>query len=131
MNPTEVITFISSRLAGSVPALRFDKLLFGRIAAAGGRDTTMEAGRLCALLMATVVLLFCPSITGLHRKLGRRWGEAGEGNLLTTWGKQFPLSSSITINKPGHEQCTLGQDKMQQLRLNKSCTCSDRDGKGS
>lgn len=52
-------TFISSRLAGKTPGLRFESVLFGRAGAgvtgggggAVGKDTTMEVGRLPALLL--------------------------------------------------------------------------------
>lgn len=57
-------TFISSRLAGKTPGLRFESELFGRVGAgvtggaggAVGRDTTMEVGR----------VPLCPSATGLQ-----------------------------------------------------------------
>lgn len=52
-------TFISSRLAGKTPGLRFDSELFGRARAGGrgegggavGKDTTIEVGRLLAALL--------------------------------------------------------------------------------
>lgn len=52
-------TFISSRLAGRTPGLRFESELFGRAGAgatgggggAVGKDTMMEVGRLLALLL--------------------------------------------------------------------------------
>lgn len=52
-------TFISSRLAGKTPGLRFDSELFGRTRAGGrgegggavGKDTTIEVGRLLAALL--------------------------------------------------------------------------------
>lgn len=52
-------TFISSRLAGKTPGLRFDSELFGRARDGGrgggggavGKDTTMEVGRLLAVLL--------------------------------------------------------------------------------
>ncbi len=51
-------TFISSRLAGKTPGLRFESELLGRAGAGGtgggggavGKDTMMEVGRLPALL---------------------------------------------------------------------------------
>ena len=59
-------TFISSRLAGKTPGLRFESELFGRAGAgvtgvaggAVGRDTTMGVGR----------VPLCPSATGLQRE---------------------------------------------------------------
>lgn len=52
-------TFISSRLAGKTPGLRFESEMFGRTRAEGtgvgggavGKDTMMEVGRLLALLL--------------------------------------------------------------------------------
>lgn len=53
-------TFISSRLTGKIPGLRFESELFGRVGGgaigrgggggAAGRDTMMEVGRLLVLL---------------------------------------------------------------------------------
>lgn len=65
-------TFISSKLAGKIPGLRFESELFGRAGdgatgrggggGAAGRDTMMEVGRLLALLW--------PSATGLQQRKG-------------------------------------------------------------
>lgn len=85
-----VCTFISSRLAGSMPALRLEKVLLGRTVVAVGRDTTIEAGRLLVLLIATVALLFWPSITGLvSREVD---GNKGKKLHLTSQKEQFSIN---------------------------------------
>lgn len=89
-------TFISSRLAGSVPALRLERVLLSRTGVAVGRDTTIEAGRLLVLLIATVVLLFWPSITGLVRREAD--GKRGEEQHLESQQEQFG-SLTLVLNK--------------------------------
>ncbi len=90
MEKNYVCTFISSRLAGSMPALRLEKVLLGRTGVVVGRDTTIEAGRLLVLLIATVALLFWPSITGL---VSREVDEnKGKNPHLTSQKEQFSIN---------------------------------------
>lgn len=68
----------------------------GRTGVAVGRDTTIEAGRLLVLLIATVALLFWPSITGLVR--GETDEKRGEEQHLTSQQVQFG-SLTLVLNK--------------------------------
>lgn len=68
----------------------------GRTGVAVGRDTTIEAGRLLVLLIATVALLFWPSITGLERRETDE--KRGEEQHLTSQQVQFG-SLTLVLNK--------------------------------
>ena len=87
-------TFISSRLAGRTPGLRFDRELFSRAGAGGrgggggavGKDTTMEVGRLPALLL-------WPSATGLQRENVIK--RTTKVEVIVIWGNGIVYSISL------------------------------------